>query len=101
MQQDIKLSMPKKKYPEKTSSKKQSKNPGKPLVRTKKFVNEVGKVMNCADPPRQRDLGKTYGVSQTTVAGIIRVDLGRKCKKKQKTHRLTEKQAAQRLARSE
>ena len=38
-------------------------------------------------------------MSQTTVGRIIGVDLGMKCKKKQKTHKLTEKQAAQRLAR--
>ena len=38
-------------------------------------------------------------MSYTTKARIIGVDLGMKYKKKQKTHKLTDKQAAQRLAR--
>ena len=38
-------------------------------------------------------------MSKTTVARIISMDLGMKCKKKQKTHKLTDKQAAQRLKR--
>ena len=88
-----------KKGRKKSSSKKQSKNPGTPLVRTKSLVNKVAKVIDCADQPRQRDLAGKYGVSQTTVAHIISMDLGMKCKKKQKTHKLTDKQAAQRLKR--
>ena len=83
----------------KSSSKKQSKNPGKPLLRTKGLVNKVAKVIDCADLLRQRDLARKYGVSQITVARIVRVNLGMKYKKKQKTHKLKEKQAAQRLKR--
>ena len=88
-----------KKGRKKSSSKKQSKNPGKPLVRTKSLVNKVAKDIDCADPPRQRHLARKYGVSKTTMAHIISVDLGMKYKKKQKTHKLTDKQAAQRLKR--
>ena len=92
--------MPKKeKQRKKSSSKKQSKTPGTPLVRTKSLVNKVAKDIDCADPTRQRDLVRKYGVSKTTVAHIISVDLGIKYKKKQKTHKLTDKQAAQRLKR--
>ena len=69
----------------KSSSKKQSKNPGKPPLRKKSLVNKVAKDINCADPLRQQDLARKYGVSQTTVARIILVNLGMKCKKKQKT----------------
>ena len=47
----------------KSCSKKQSKNPGKPLLRTKSLVNKVAKDLNCANPLRQRDLTKKYGVS--------------------------------------
>ena len=43
--------------------------------------------------------GEEVEVLQTTMAGIIGVDLGMKYKKKQKTHKLTDKQAAQRLKR--
>ena len=75
----------------KSSSKKQSRNPGTPLVRTKSLVNKIAKDIDCADPTRQRDLARKYGVSQTTVAHIISVDLGMKYKKKQKTHKLTDK----------
>ena len=78
----------------KSSSKKQSKNLGTPLVRTKKFANEVAKNIDCTDPPLERDLARRYGVSQTTVARIINLDLGMKYKRKQKTHKLTDKQAA-------
>ena len=98
-QQSITLSMPKERSSEKPFSKKQSKNPGTPFVRTKSLVTKVANVIDCADPLCQRDLARTYGVSQTTVAHIISVDLGMKYKKKQKTHKLTDKQAAQRLAR--
>ena len=83
-----------KKARKKSSSKKQSKNSGTPLVRTKSLVNKVAKDIDCPDQPRQRDLARKYGVSQTTVARIIRVNLGMKYKKKQKTHKLTEKQGA-------
>ena len=38
-------------------------------------------------------------MSKATVGRIIGMDLGMKCKKKQKTHKLTEKQVAQCLAR--
>ena len=65
----------------KSSSKKQSKNPGTPLLRTKSLVNMVAKVIDCADPPRQQDLARTYGVSNTTMARIIGIDLGMKYKK--------------------
>ena len=75
-----------KKARKKSSSKKQNKNPGTPLLRTKTLVNKVAKDIDCADPTRQRDLAGKYGVSQTTVAHIISVDLGMKYKKKQKTH---------------
>ena len=88
-----------KKTRKKSSSKKQSKNPGTPLVRTKSLVNKVAKDIDCANPPRQRDLARKYGVSKTTVGRIIGMDLGMKYKKKQKTHKLTNKQAAQRLKR--
>ena len=47
----------------KSSSKKQSKNPGKPLLRTKGLVNKVAKDVDCANPSRQRDLARNYGVS--------------------------------------
>ena len=97
--QSITSSISKKKSRKQSSSKKQSKNPGKLLVRTKRLVNKVAKVINCADPPYQRDLTKKYGVSKATVGRIIGMDLGRKHKKKQKTHKLTNKQAAQRLKR--
>ena len=86
-----------KKGPEKSSTKKKSKNPRTPLVRTKRLVNKVAKDIDCADPPHQRDLARKYEVLQTTVAHIISVDFGMKYKKKQKTHKLTDKQAAQRL----
>ena len=36
-----------KKTRKKSSSKKQSKNPGKPLVRTKRLVNKVAKIIDC------------------------------------------------------
>ena len=36
-----------KKARKKSSSKKQSKNPGKPLVRTKRLVNKVAKIIDC------------------------------------------------------
>ena len=88
-----------KKTRKKSFTKKQSKNSGTPLLRRKSLVNTVAKDIDCADPPRQRDLGRKYGVSNTTVARIIRVHLRMKCKKKQKTHNLTDKQAAQCLAR--
>ena len=83
-----------KKARKKSSSKKQSKNPGKPPLRKKSLVNKVAKDINCADPLRQRDLARKYGVSKTTVGRIISMDLGMKCKKKRKTHKLTDKQAA-------
>ena len=38
-----------KKARKKSFSKKQSKNPGKPLVRTKRLVNKIPKVIDCAD----------------------------------------------------
>ena len=88
-----------KKTQKKSSSKKQSKNPGNSLLRKKSLVNKVAKDIDCTGPPPQQDLARKYGVSQTTVSRIIRVDLGMKYKKKQKTHKLTDKQAAQRLAR--
>ena len=88
-----------KKSRKKSSNKKQSKNPGKPLLRTKSLVNKVAKDLDCADPLPQQDLARKYGVSQTTVARIIRVNLGMKYKKKQKTHKLPDKQATQCLAR--
>ena len=88
--------MPEKKRPGKNFP---ARNPGTPLVRTKSLVNKVAKDIDCIDPLRQRDLARKYGVSQTTVAHIISVDFGMKYKKKQKTHKLTDKQAAQRLAR--
>ena len=91
--------MPKKNARKKSCSKKQSKNPGKPLVRTKSLVNKVAKDIDCADQPPQQDLARKYGVSQTTVGHIMDMDLGMKYKKKQKTHKLTDKQAAQRLKR--
>ena len=87
-----------KKARKKSSSKKQSKKPGKPLVSTKSVVKKVGKYIDCADPSRHGDLARKYGVSQTTVGRIIGMDLGMKYKKKQKTHKLTGKQAAQRFA---
>ena len=93
------ISIKEKKGWKKSSSKKQSKNPGTPLVLTKSLVNKVANVIDRADPTRQRDLARKYGVSQTTVARIINMDLRKKNKKKQKTHKLTDKQAAQRLAR--
>ena len=80
-------------------SKKQSKKCGTPFVRKKRLVNKVAKDIDCTGPLGQRDLARKYGVSQTTVAHIISVDLGMKYKKKQKTHKLTDKQAAQRLKR--
>ena len=86
-----------KKTRKKSSSKKQSKNPGTPLVRTKSLVNKVAKDIDCANPPRQRDLARKYGLLQTIVAHIIGVDFGMKYKKKQKTHKLTDKQAAERV----
>ena len=86
-----------KKGRKKSSSKKQSNNHGKPLVRTKSLVNKVAKDIDCTDLTRQRDLMRKYGVSQTTVAHIIGMDLGIKYKIKQKTDKLTNKQAAQRL----
>ena len=88
-----------KKGRKKSSSKKQSKNPGTPLVLTKSVVNKVAKDIDCTDPTRQRDLARKYGVSQTTLAHIIGMDVGMKYKKKQKTHKQTDKQAAERLAR--
>ena len=88
-----------KKSRKKCSSKKQSKNSGTPLVRTKSLVNKVAKDIDCTDRPRQWDLARKYGVSQTTVGRTIGMDLGMKYKKKQKTHKLTEKQATQRLKR--
>ena len=60
--------------------------------------SKIAKIIDCADISHQRNLARKYGVSQTTVARIIRVDLGMKYKKKQKTHKLTDKQAAQRFA---
>ena len=39
-----------KKARKKSCSKKQSKNPGKPLLRTTSLVNKVAKDLNCADP---------------------------------------------------
>ena len=89
--------MPKEKKAGKNFPARNRKNSGKLLVRTKTIVNEVAKIIDCADPSHQRDLARKYGVSQTTVARIIGVRLGMKYKKKQKTHKLTEKQAAQRL----
>ena len=77
--------MPKKKRPsKKSSSKKESKNPGTPLVRTKKFVNKVAKDIDCTDPLCQRNLARKYGVSQTTVAHIIGMDLGMEYKRSRK-----------------
>ena len=49
-----------------------------PLLRTKSLANKVTKDIDCAH--------------------IISVDFGMKYKKKQKTHKLTDKQAAQSLA---
>ena len=79
--------------------KKTRKNPGTPLIRTKRFVIKVAKAINCANPPRQRDLAGEFGVSQSTIALTTRKDLGMKYKSKTKTHKLTDKQGAQRLAR--
>ena len=76
-----------------------SKNPGTPLVHTKSLVNKFAKDIDCANPPRQRDLARKYELLQTTVPHIISVDFGMKYKKKQKTPKLTNKQAAQRLKR--
>ena len=90
--QSITSSMPKKKRAgKKSSSKKQSKNPGTPLDRKRSLVNKVAKDINCADPLRQQNLPRKYGVPQTTVAHIISVDFGMKYKEKQKTHKLTDK----------
>ena len=52
-----------KKGRKKSSSKKQSKNPGTPLFHTKSLVNKVAKDIDCANPPRQRDLVRKYGVA--------------------------------------
>ena len=98
-QQSTTSSMPKKKRPGKNLPARNSKNPGKPLVRTKSLVNKVAKDLDCANPLRHRDLARKYGMSKTTMGRIISVDLGMKYKKKQKTHKLTNKQAAQRLKR--
>ena len=87
-----------KKARKKSSSKKQSKNPGKPLVRTKSVVKKVGKDIDCTDPSRQRDRGRKYEVSKTTVAHIIGMDCEMKYKKKQKTDKLMDKHRAQRFA---
>ena len=74
--------MPKKKRAgKKSSSKKQSKNLGKPLVGTKIFVNKVAKDIDCTDPHRQRDLARKYEVSSTIVARIIGMDFGMKYKR--------------------
>ena len=88
--------MPEKKRPGKNFP---ARNPGTPLVRTKSLVNKVAKDIDCANPPRHRDLARKYAVSKTTVAHIIGMDLGMEYKKKQKTHKLTDKQTAQRLKR--
>ena len=52
------INVKEKKVRKKSSSKKQSKNPGKPLVRTKSLVNKVAKDIDCADRPLQRDLAR-------------------------------------------
>ena len=81
----------------KTWKKSSSKKQQKPRNATSPY--KVAKVIDCADSPPQQDLARKYGVSQTTLAHIIGVDLGMKYQKKQKTHKLTDTQAAQRFAR--
>ena len=73
-----------KKGRKKSSSKKQSKNPGTPLVHTKSLVNKFAKDIDCANPPRQPDLARKYELLQTTMGHIIGIDLGMKCKKNRK-----------------
>ena len=88
-----------KKEQRRSTRKKKRKNPGKPLVRDRRFVNKVEKAIDCANAPGQRDLASKYGVSQTTISRTTRKNLGLKYKLKMLTHNLTEKQAAQRLQR--
>ena len=58
-------SMPKKKRPGKNLPARNSKNPGKPLLRTKGLVNKVAKVIDCKNLCNRR--------SATTKSELVNV----------------------------
>ena len=66
-------------------------------ARTAGLIRKVAAACSKRNTPEQRYLVSRHGVSVDTINRILAEDLAWNMRKKRKTHRLTDKQAAQRL----
>jgi hypothetical protein len=71
-----------------------------PSVRTPALIKKVKNLLNRPNPYTQPDIGRMLGVSQSTVRNIAKFDLGGEVRKKTRTHALSDKHVAQRVAKS-